>query len=834
MNTPDVDQRLACAQAKEGANVINAPRLAISLFLMLFFLGAVCAQDEKTQSRQSSVPIVTAVASTERVRFTAPSNVVRMQLQIISESGQILFDVSSKGNVLDWSLQDSSGQRLQGSYLAVVTVKSISGRLSERIGSVSVAEQQVELKAVEATGLTAAQQQAVGPIEESSALTILKGDEGQPITVVANDGKDGQIVRERGALSFRLGDFFSGNDKEQMRLTEEGNLGIGTAKPKARLDVAGMIRAREGFMFSDGSRLNLNDNGALTLTNSNGNVVPNVGGTGTQGRLAKWTDNAGTLGDSIVQEGANGTALQLTAPVSASVDTNILFLDSTSKTTGVIGGSQASFTASSGPFFAMRGNTYTAIGGGSQRGLFAIAAGDIPGATGRQGSILFNTGPDQVRMAIKPSGDVGIGTETPAARLDVAGNINTSTQYNIGGSPVLSVPGANNLFAGVGAGQSNTMGRSNSFFGTDAGKNNRADSNSFFGTQAGLVNTDGRFNSFFGHQAGIFNETGQDNSFFGAGAGAAHRTGGSNSFFGSVAGFNSDSGNNNIFIGAGSGSSNSVESNNTFIGTQANGVAGITNATALGYMAQVTQSNSVVLGSAGTNVGIGTTSPAEKLHVSGGNVRWANSQLITEQGGSLELGGTGSLAGTGTPYIDFHFGPVGAPQDFNTRIINDADGRLTVFGSVRLDTLNPLGPGSTALCLDNDNIISNCVSSIRFKDHVVTLRSGLDVVRKLRPVTFRWKDGGQKDIGLVAEEVSQVEPLLVTRTKNGEVQGVKYDRVAVVLLNAIKEQQQTIEHLKDQNVTLKASKAKQEARLAALESNVKRMMRTNGRQRRHQ
>ncbi len=38
--------------------------------------------------------------------------------------------------------------------------------------------------------------------------------------------------------------FFSGKDVEQMRLTEEGNLGVGTDKPKAKLDVAGVIRTR--------------------------------------------------------------------------------------------------------------------------------------------------------------------------------------------------------------------------------------------------------------------------------------------------------------------------------------------------------------------------------------------------------------------------------------------------------------------------------------------------------------------------------------------------------------------------------------------------------------
>jgi len=55
-----------------------------------------------------------------------------------------------------------------------------------------------------------------------------------------------------------------------------------------------------------------------------------------------------------------------------------------------------------------------------------------------------------------------------------------------------------------------------------------------------------------------------------------------------------------------------------------------------------------------------------------------------------------------------------------------------------------------------------------------------------------------RDLGLGAEDVAAVEPLLVIHNDKGAVEGVKYDRIAIVLLNAVKEQQNLIDKQQQQ------------------------------------
>lgn len=147
-------------------------------------------------------------------------------------------------------------------------------------------------------------------------------------------------------------------------------------------------------------------------------------------------------------------------------------------------------------------------------------------------------------------------------------------------------------------------------------------SNTFAGFLTGASITTGDTNTFFGHSSGNLTNTGSFNAFFGGAAGRDNTSGATNAFFGTFAGQFNVSGSNNTFVGENAGAGNTTGSNNTILGAFANvPTGGLTNATAVGAQAQVSQSNSLVLGSingvngatANTNVGIGTTAPGSLL-----------------------------------------------------------------------------------------------------------------------------------------------------------------------------------------------------------------------------
>src|SRR2546423_7905244 len=179
---------------KETSNMSRSIQLALCLLLSLCIVNLAQAQSES--SSQNSTSIVTATATTERVRFAAPSSVAQMRIEVLTETGETLFDVKVKGNVFDWHLQDGQAERVaNGTYLCVVTAKEISGKIVERIGKVSITEQQATIEPAQSSQLSSQQSQAIGPVEAGASLTVLRQDEPRTTTVIAHTGAEGQIGR---------------------------------------------------------------------------------------------------------------------------------------------------------------------------------------------------------------------------------------------------------------------------------------------------------------------------------------------------------------------------------------------------------------------------------------------------------------------------------------------------------------------------------------------------------------------------------------------------------------------------------------------------------------
>ena len=406
-------------------------------------------------------------------------------------------------------------------------------------------------------------------------------------------------------------------------------------------------------------------------------------------------------------------------------------------------------------------------------------------------------------------------TAQTIANFNIAGTGTASVlnagQYNILGNQVLSTDAISwNLFAGVGAGQNNTAGCCNSFFGSISGDLN----------------------------------TGAGNSFFGAAAGSNNQGGGSNTFVGYQAGSSATSGNGNTIIGYNAGWTNTSENYNTFIGYQANAIGGfgITNATALGNQAVVTQSNSLVLGSingvgagnADTNVGIGTTNPAARLQVKGAGSNGAGQTDLRitgtgpiASGITLESTGTGGRTYSWLSTADNIAGGGSGPGRLAVFDVTAGSYRMVIdgAGNVGIGTFSPdqtLTVNGTADKPGGGSWLA--FSDERLKNIKGRFTPGLKALMQLQPLRYEYKPDNAlglkstgEHIGFGAQAVQKIIPEAVTKNESGYLL-VNNDPIMWTMLNAIKEQQQTIEKLQQENRALKARNAETETRLTSLET----------------
>src|SRR3989344_5359018 len=340
----------------------------------------------------------------------------------------------------------------------------------------------------------------------------------------------------------------------------------------------------------------------------------------------------------------------------------------------------------------------------------------------------------------------------------LAGQNNTGAHNNFFGSSAgLNNTGLQNNFSGLNSGQDNT-GSYNNAIGVKAGYNNSSTHSNLIGNYAGFNNS-GTYNDLIGYQSGFYL---QSTSSVAIGGESLH----GNSAFAAInnvavgfeAGYNAETGaDNNIFIGYQSAMNVTSGANNIVIGYAVN-IASTTGSNQLNIGNLIFGTDIDGLGSSIStgNIGIGTTTPSEKLTVDG-----------TIQSTAL-LGGSTNLT-----------------TDANGNIIRDpSDARLK----------------ENVVTLDNALETVLALRGVRYE--------WIDKARF----------GDQTEIGFIAQEVNEVVPEVVLQ--RGEYWSLNSKNLVAVVVEAIKEIWARVLGHEERLNELEAENAVLKARLEAVEAEV--------------
>ena len=231
-----------------------------------------------------------------------------------------------------------------------------------------------------------------------------------------------------------------------------------------------------------------------------------------------------------------------------------------------------------------------------------------------------------------------------------------------------------------------------------------------------------------------------------------------------------------------------------------------------------TDSEKMRIANAG-NVGIGTTSPADTLEVSGapGSIRWSlKSEPANYYARSFISPGAGGTGNINDTYLGFqvHSWPIASNVAPATSLV------LTGAGNVGIGTT---ATGTYKLYVNGQAYALNgwAGSDLRWKKNITPLENSLQKVCQLQGVNYEWRtkefpDKGFTDapqVGLIAQDVEKVIPQLVNTDKDG-FKALDYSRLTAILVEAVKEQQEEIKGLKAENNALKNKMEAVENKLA--------------------
>ncbi len=290
---------------------------------------------------------------------------------------------------------------------------------------------------------------------------------------------------------------------------------------------------------------------------------------------------------------------------------------------------------------------------------------------------------------------------------------------------------------------------------------------------------------------------------------------GGNTFLGSNAGSVSsgNTGGQNVGIGSSALNQNTTGQTNTAVGTNAMLVntSGSYN-TALGWDALISNGNASNNTAVGANALNNNTSGADNTAAGRQSLAQNSSGTSNTAIGFLALNGT--TTGNNNTAIGYAAGENITTTSNNIDINNN--GVTGDNGVIRIGTaggaqtaafiagIYGVNIGSSVQVLINSNgQIGTVSSSRRYKEDIRDMSDASSGLLRLRPVTFRYKkpyEDGSKPIqyGLIAEEVAEVYPDLVARSTDGQIETVKYQLLGPMILNELQKQNATIAVQKEQ------------------------------------